>query len=231
MSVLAKPFRSSIAAIGRFGCALVGCVCLNGCLFLDGKQLSKPVGPSREVELRRLDYNWWTYYWRYRLRDVEIELGVPNAEDRWGVGFCFYLLPIPYRVGQDPDEFVPYRGEPDPDKSSVTVHVKITPRMGPIILDPARVYYTGTNGVRLAPSKVWSGEGVPGHAKEPIDALKTVTVSTPASFELEYTISSDPRHPFVISIEGITISNQVVKVPPIQFKPAMIAKLVFRLPY
>jgi hypothetical protein len=218
-------------SIGRFGFALACCVCLSGCLFLDGKQLSKPVAPSHEVELRLPYFDIWTYYGRFGLRDFDLEVGVPNVKDRWEVWFCFYLLPIPYRVGTDSDESVPYRVEEDSDKGSLTVHMKITPRTGTIILDPSRIYHTGTNGSRLAPSKVWEGDGVSSFAKNPIDTSNTVTVSTPKFFVLEYIVSSDPRRPFEILIDGITISNQVVKVPPIHFKSARIAKPVFRLPY
>jgi hypothetical protein len=103
-----------------------------------------------------------------------------------------------------------------------------TARVGQLAFDPWETFFVGTNQTRIAPANAWQEWGK-------TNFPKALPLATNINFGLLYApwdqIPPDRALPFQLSIEGLTVSDRTISLPPITFKPAAFVRPGFKLPY
>lgn len=184
----------------------VGVVC-SGCFVIRHEQFSKPDGPSNEVKRRRISQGCETYSRLFETPDFTLDVSVANWPSGWELQFLFNILPV-YRYDY---------GKTEP----LSVHLEFEPKSPGISIDTAKIFFIGTNHLRLAPAKV--------------DIREAFSLTNRGVFHLAFPVDHraypDRDMPFQLSIEGLTVSNQTISLPTISFKPKTVTGPGFELPY
>jgi hypothetical protein len=196
--------------------ATITCALLNsGCFEVTSNHVSKPIGPSRTVEFRHdpdsSEAPGW-YVRHFHTPDLDFDIAVRNNAERFQTGFFLWVLPVPFSKTGIPD---------------AEVEADLRPMESNIPVDPRRIEYIPTNGVAIAPARIWRRDG---DSWQPV-LPGPVFVSRRELFKLQYDAPCDPDLPFKISLGGIPVPDQTNRVTVIEYKRAKIVRPGFILPY
>ena len=184
----------------------------SGCLVVSSNHVSKPVAPKETVErLHGEDGQLWDGYVDHvHSRELDIDVAVHNAVERFQVGFLFWVLPIPYSKSGSPD---------------ARVQVDVRPIGNDVIFDPWRILYIPAPGAPDAPVKIShlkNGEWKP-IAREPL------SIHQSESFMIDYDGPCNPDSQFTVSLASA--SGKIDLLPSIDYKCAKFFHTRFQLPY
>ena len=185
-------------------------------LFSQGDLWTTPDAPRHLVEWRKgsgeLSYS--------RLLDTpefSLDVGVEDGPCRWEAPFWFYILPIP-------QSYASLATKP------VSVNLVLEPKSSQITLNPWKIFFVGTNELRVPPGKIWQDGRWLG-----TNTAVALPITNGTKFLLEFSpwdrLYPDRKLPFQLSIEGIRVFGRGVPLRDIAFKPTAFIRSEFRLPY
>jgi hypothetical protein len=186
----------------------------SGCFVLTSEWRNKPEGPPQAIESH--DGSDGEMFSRiFDSPEFRLEVTVENGPLRWEAPFLFYIIPIPTSY--------PYLAH-----QPLRVDLALEPKVGQLAFDPRKTFFVGTNQARVAPANAWQEWG---KTNFPL----ALPVATNINFGLLYApwdrIPPDRALPFQLSIEGLTVSDRTISLPPITFKPETFVRPGFKLPY
>jgi hypothetical protein len=187
----------------------------SGCFVIRREQFSKPLGPEGSVKFHRVAAGYETYSRSVNTAEARAEVSVVNWPSGWELQFLLNILPV-HRY---------YYG----GALALSVEISVEPKTSGLALDPERIFFTGTDQMRVAPTNVWLLG-----SREP-KTLGAIPITNTVVFHLDFPVEHRlyPKHdaPFQLSVEGLSVAGRSIPVAPITFESKTATKPDFRLPY
>ncbi len=196
--------------------AVIGSSALcTGCFVVRHEQYSRPVGPVESVKFHRISRGFQTYSRVVDTTACKMEVSVANYPSGWELQFLFNLIPI-HRY---------HYGKTEP----LSVDVEVEPKTPGLTLQPGKIFFVGTDKVRVPPAKAWYGSSPESSLDEPVSITNCMIFHL--EFPVEHRAYPEQDVPFQLSIEGLCVGSRGIAVPPLTFEPQRMTRPAFQLPY
>lgn len=196
--------------------AIVCCLANTGCFVVTSNHVSKPVGSPETVEFRAEPYDEAAEWYVNHLHspDLDFDIAVYNNAMRLEMPFFLWVLPLP-----NPQTYIP---------TNLDVQVNFRPAEGKTVtFDPSRIEFISTNGIAVAPAKVFEYDE--SRARQIVNGV--IQITRPEHFRFEYETPCNPDDPFELSIAGAFLPSQRNLPSAIHYERSKIVRAGFRLPY